>query len=27
LNRTYSVRDSARNSTSYFRPMPPFGNA
>jgi len=24
---TYSVRDSARNSTSYFWPMPPFGNA
>jgi len=23
---TYSVRDSARNSTSYFWPMPPFGN-
>src|SRR6266480_4722169 len=27
LYRTYSVRDSARNSTSYFRPMPLFGNA
>jgi len=24
---TYSVRDSAPNSTPYFSSMPPFGNA